>query len=445
MVKAPEMKVEPPGPRAKKIVDVDTEYLATSTKAFPLVVAKAKGTVVWDVDGNRYLDFASGVAVLNVGHSHPQVIKAITEQAKRFTHFAGTDFYYDGQSRLSERLCRMALGPSKKKVFLSNSGAESIEAAMKLARYSTERKQFISFIGAFHGRTFGALSLTASKKVHHERYFPEVPGVTIIPFGHCYRCPYKLEYPKCGVWCAKIIEELYFDTFLPAEEVAAVFMEPIQGEGGYIVPPKEFPQIISKMCKRNGILFVDDEVQAGIGRTGKMWAMEHYGVVPDIMCSAKSLGSGVPIAATIFRRELDWSKKGAHSNTYGGNALACAAALATLDIVQEEKLVSAAEKKGKHLRQRLMELQDKYEIIGDVRGLGLMLATEFVKDRRTKEPAVKERDQIEELAFKRGLLLLGCGRSAIRYIPPLTTSIEQIDAGVEILDASIGDVVKGRA
>jgi 4-aminobutyrate aminotransferase len=440
MVKIPDIRVTPPGPKARKVVQVDKRYLATSTKATPLVVAKAKGSVVWDVDGNAYLDFSSGVSVLNVGHCHPKVTKAIADQAKLFAHFAGTDYYHGLQASLSERLCRLAPGGCDKKIFLSNSGTEAIEAAMKLARWSTGRKQFISFINGFHGRTLGSLSLTASRAVQQERYFPSTPGVTHIPYGYCYRCAYHLEYPSCGIWCAKMIEEVHFDTHLPPEEVAALFLEPVQGEGGYIVPPKEFPKIISKLCEAHSILLVDDEVQAGMARTGRFWAIDHFDVVPDVVCAAKSLGSGVPIGATIFRSELDWRKVGAHSNTFGGNALACAAALATLDIIDSEKLVKAAEKKGRYLNRRLRELMERHPIIGDVRGLGLMQATEFVLDRRTKEPAEKARDKIELLAFKRGLIILGCGRSAMRYIPPLTTTEDMIDAGIDVLDGVIQDV-----
>jgi 4-aminobutyrate aminotransferase len=440
MVKIPNIRVEPPGPKANKIIQIDDRYLATSTKSTPLVVSKAQGSVVWDVDENVYLDFSSGVSVLNIGHCHPKVTDAIARQAKLFAHFAGTDYYHELQARLSERLCKLAPGGCNKKIFLSNSGTESIEAAMKLARWSTERKQFVSFINGFHGRTLGSLSLTASKAVQQERYFPSTPGVTRIPYGYCYRCAYHLEYPSCGLWCAKMIEEVHFDTHLPPEEVAAFFLEPVQGEGGYIVPPKEFPRIISKICKAHGILLVDDEVQAGMARTGKFWAIEHFGVVPDVVCTAKALGSGVPIGATIFRSELDWQKKGSHSNTFGGNALACAAAMATLDVIEKEKLVKAAEKRGRYLNRRLHELMEEHPIIGDVRGLGLMQATEFVLDRRTKEPAVKARDEIELLAFKRGLIILGCGRSAMRYIPPLTISEKMIDAGIEVLDGVIRDV-----
>ncbi len=440
MVKIPDVRIEPPGPKARKIIQLDKKYVATSTKSTPLVVEKAKGSTVWDSDGNSYIDFSSGVSVMNVGHCHPRVTKAIADQAKLFAHFAGTDYYHELQADLSQRLCRLAPGGCDKKIFLSNSGTESVEAAMKLARWSSHRGQFISFINGFHGRTLGSLSLTASKAVQQERYFPTTPGVTHIPYGYCYRCAYHLEYPSCGIWCAKMIEEVHFDTHLPPEDVAALFLEPVQGEGGYIVPPKEFPQIIAKTCKAHEILLVDDEVQAGIARTGKFWAIDHYDVVPDVVCAAKALGSGVPIGATIFRSELDWKKIGSHSNTFGGNALACAAALTTLDIIDSEKLVLAAEKRGRLLNRRLHEMMEEYPIIGDVRGLGLMQATEFVLDPRTKEPAVEARNKMELLAFKRGLIILGCGISAMRYIPPLTITEKDLDAGADVLESVIRDV-----
>ena len=445
MVKVPNIAVEPPGPKAKAIIDLDTKFLATSTKASPIAIERGEGSLIWDVDGNTYLDFASGVAVLNLGHSHPAVVKAIKQQAQDFTHFAGTDYYYDVQSRLAERICSISNVPGERRVFLSNSGTESNEAALKLARWSTQRKLFISFIGGFHGRTLGSLSLTASKAVQQERYFPSMPGVTHLPFAYCYRCPYHLDYPSCDIWCAKILEELHFEDYLPSEEVAAMFMEPVQGEGGYIVPPEEFVQIMHSTCKRHGILFVDDEVQAGMARTGRMWALEHHGVVPDIMCSAKALGSGVPIGATVFRKELDWGKKGSHSNTYGGNAIACAAALATIETIEKEGLAEQAVRKGEHMRKRLEEMKAGHEIIGDVRGLGLMRAAEFVKDRRTKEPAVKERDAIEELCVKRGLVAIGCGKSGMRIIPPLNISMELLDIGLDVLEGAIKDVGRDMA
>ena len=440
MVKVPNIAVEPPGPKAKAIIDLDTKFLATSTKASPIAIERGEGSLIWDVDSNTYLDFASGVAVLNLGHSHPAVVKAIKQQAQDFTHFAGTDYYYDVQSRLAERICSISNVPGERRVFLSNSGTESNEAALKLARWSTQRKLFISFIGGFHGRTLGSLSLTASKAVQQERYFPSMPGVTHLPFAYCYRCPYHLDYPSCDIWCAKILEELHFEDYLPSEEVAAMFMEPVQGEGGYIVPPEEFVQIMHSTCKRHGILFVDDEVQAGMARTGRMWALEHHGVVPDIMCTAKALGSGVPIGATVFRKELDWGKKGSHSNTYGGNPIACAAALVTIETIEKEGLVEQADRKGEHMRKRLGEMKAVHEIIGDVRGLGLMRAAEFVKDRRTKEPAVKERDAIEELCVRRGLVAIGCGKSGIRIIPPLNIPMELLDIGLDILEGAIRDV-----
>jgi len=442
MTKVPKIRTEPPGPKAREIVALDYAFMATSTKCSPVVADSAEGTVVTDVDGNTYLDFASGIGVLNVGHRHPAVVKAIKEQMDKLMHFAGTDFYYAPQAKLAQRLCQITPGDFDKKVFLSNSGAESVEAAEKVARWSTGRKQFVSFIGAFHGRTFGALSLTASKPVQRERFFPLVPGFTHIPFAYCYRCPYRLEYPSCDIWCAKILEEVYFESFLPPEEVAALFVEPVQGEGGYIVPPAEFVRLMRRITSEHDILFVDDEVQAGMGRTGRMWGIEHHGVVPDILCTAKALGSGMPVAATVFSKALDFGKEGAHSNTYGGNPMACASSLATIDVIESEGLVEKSASKGEHMAKRLEELQERHELIGDVRGLGMMQATELVRDRRTKEHAVEERDAVVELCYKRGLILLPCGKSGIRYIPPLTVEIDQIDTAVDILDSALRDAMR---
>ena len=443
VTKVPNIIVEPPGPIAKKIVEMDEHYLATVTKSAPLAVERAQGEKVWDVDGNLFLDFASGVSVMNIGHCHPAVVKAVQEQAAKVMHFAGTDYYYDVQSRLVKRLAQIAPGPSEKKVFLSNSGAESVEAAMKIARWSSGRKQYIAFIGAFHGRTLGALSLTCSKRVQRARYFPTVPGVTHIPYANCYRCPYHQEYPSCGMWCAKILDEVYLDALVPPDEVAALFMEPVQGEGGYVVPPKEFLPEIAKICRKYGILTVDDEVQAGMGRSGKMWAIEHFGVEPDITCMAKSLGSGMPIAATVFKKELDWKSSGAHSNTYGGNCVACAGSMATLDVIEKEKVVQQAARKGEVMRKRLEEIKERFEMVGDVRGLGMMRALVFVEDRKSKTPAFKLRNEVGELAFKKGLILLGCGKSGIRLIPPLTIADENLDGGMDILEECISKVIGG--
>jgi 4-aminobutyrate aminotransferase len=430
----PEIVVTPPGPKGQEIIDMDSRYIATTTKTSPVAVYRARGAMVWGVDGNRYLDFTSGIGVTNTGHCHPKVVKAVQDQAAELMHFAGTDFYYSIQARLAKRLTEVTPGDGAKKVFYTNSGAESVEAAIKLSKWSSERMLFLAFIGAFHGRTMGAVSLTASKVVHRERYFPMMPGVNHVPYAYCYRCPYKMEFPSCDLWCVKIIEEIYFQQFIPPAQVAALFMEPVQGEGGYIVPPEGWVREVRALCDRHGILMVDDEVQAGFGRTGKWFGIEHYGVEADIYCLAKGMGSGVPIGAIVFREELDWSVKGAHSNTYGGNLVSSAAALATIEVLEEEDLVGNAERMGAHLRRRLEELAGKHPEIGDVRGLGLMLATEFVKDPTTKERAIKLRDDVTVEAYKRGLILLPCGKNSLRYIPPLMIKEHQVDAAVEILD-----------
>ncbi len=433
----PEIVVTPPGPKGQEIIDMDSRYIATTTKTSPVAVYKARGAMVWGVDGNRYLDFTSGIGVTNTGHCHPKVVKAVSDQAAELMHFAGTDFYYAIQAQLAKRLCEVTPGKCAQKVFYTNSGAEAVEAAIKLSKWSSERKRFLAFVGAFHGRTMGAVSLTASKVVHRERFFPMMPGVSHVPFAYCYRCPYKMEYPSCDLWCVKIIEEVYFQQLVPPAQVAALFMESVQGEGGYIVPPEGWVKEIRALCDRHGILMVDDEVQAGFGRTGKWFGIEHHGVEADIYCLAKGMGSGVPIGAIVFREELDWRVQGAHSNTYGGNLVASAAALATIEVLEEEDMVGNAARMGVHLRKRLEELAEKHPEIGDVRGLGLMQATEFVKDRTTKERAIKLRDDVTVEAYKRGLILLPCGKNSLRYIPPLIIKEHQVDAAVEILDESL--------
>lgn len=435
--KVPDIKVTPPGPSAQEIIAKDERYVATTTKSLPVVARSAKGLVVEDVDGNLLLDFSSGISVLNVGHCHPKVVEAVRKQSEQLMHFAGTDFYYDIQTSLAQRISESTPGDFEKKVFYGNSGAEAVEAAIKVARWSTQRKRLIAFIGAFHGRTMGALSLTASKPVQKQRFFPTMDGVTHIPFANCYRCPYHLEYPSCDMWCARTLEETYLSSYIPPDEVAALFGEPVQGEGGYIVPPKEFYPIIHKTLRKYGILFADDEVQAGLGRTGKMWGIEHWGIAPDIMTTSKSLGSGIPISATVMRKDLDFGVEGAHSNTFGGNLVGCAASLATFDVISEERLVENSDKMGSYFKKRLNELSSRHELIGDVRGLGLMLAVELVRDRKTKEYAVKERDELLAEAHRMGLILLGCGKSGIRLIPSLNVTREQIDTAVEILDKAL--------
>jgi 4-aminobutyrate aminotransferase len=437
MSEMPEVKIVPPGENAKKIIEMDKKYIMTATKLSPIAVRSASGALVEDVDGNTYLDFTCGAGVTNLGHCPPKVVAAIKAQVEKVMHFAGTDFFYEYQSKLAKKLTEVTPGNFDKKVFFVNSGAESVEAAIKCSRWSTQRKRFISFIGAFHGRTMGAVSLTGSKPVHRARYMPLLPGVTHIPYAYCYRCPYKLTYSDCDLWCAKIIEENYFTSFLPPEEIAALFFECVQGEGGYVIPPKDFITQLDRIMKKHGILMVDDEVQAGFGRTGKMFACEHFGIEPDIITLAKGMGSGVPIGAIVGRAELDFGAPGAHSNTYGGNLLCCASALATIEQIEEENIPMNAARLGEIVMKRLNELNDKYENIGDVRGIGMMTATEFVKDRKTKEYAMKESDDIVVEAYKRGLLLLPCGKSSVRYIPPLNIPEDQLHKGFDILEEAI--------
>jgi len=444
--KVPNIKVEPPGPEAKKIVAKDDEYIVKATKTAPLVFKRAEGAVIEDVDGNLYIDFYAGVGVLNVGARHPKVVAAIKDQVDKYTHVAGTDFYCGLQSRLAERLAKTAPGKNKKMVFFSNTGAESVEAAIKIAKRGTGKQCFLDFLGAFHGRTVGAMTLTASKWVQREGYTATLmPGVFHVPYAYCYRCIYKLEYPSCGMWCAKVIDEVYFENLIPPNDLAAISMEVIQGEGGYVVPPKEFVKMVYDLTRKYKCLFIDDEVQSGIGRTGKMWAVEHFDVVPDIICSAKSLGGGLPIAATIVDAKLNFDRYGRHSNTFGGASLAHASALATLDVIEEEKLIDRAAKVGKDMKKRLQEMEEKYEIIGDTRGVGMMLAHEFVQDRKSKKNAAKSRDKISDMAFKKGLMLLPCGKSNIRYIPPLNTPQEILNTGLDILEECIKEVNKNRA
>jgi 4-aminobutyrate aminotransferase len=427
-----------PGPKARAVVDRDTAALMTTTKTSPIVAASAQGVWVTDVDGNRLLDFTSGVAVLNVGHCHPAIVRAIREQAGTLTHFAGTDFYYENQVRLAERLARISPGDFPKKVFFTNSGTESAEAAIKLARWNRQKPLTVGLMGAFHGRSLGSLTMTSSKPQQRARFNAYAQGGQHIPPPYCYRCPYQLTYPSCDLYCAKILKELYFETTIPPEDVAAFIAEPVMGEGGYIVPPPGWHKTIKSILDEHDILYIDDEVQSGIGRTGRWFAIDHFGVVPDIVTSAKALGGGVPIGAIVFRKQLDYTVAGAHSNTFGGNLVSVASALATLETIERERLLENAREQGAHLLRRLKELQQKYDVIGDVRGLGLMTATEFVRGAGDKSPNIALKDRVLEEAYRRGLLLLPCGRSTIRYIPPLVVQREEIDEGIEILDAAIG-------
>jgi 4-aminobutyrate aminotransferase len=394
------------------------------------------GIEVWDLDGNRFLDFCAGIAVCSTGHSHPHVVRAITDQAQQFLHMSGADFYYCRQVELAARLNELAPIAEQTRVFFTNSGAESVEAAFKLARYHSRRPRTMAFIGAFHGRTMGALSLTASKPVQREGFAPLVPGVTHVPYAYCYRCPYHLEYPGCDLYCVRYIDEMVLGAYCPPQEVAALIAEPIQGEGGYIVPPPGYFERLRELCDRHGILLIVDEVQSGFGRTGKMFAIEHWSTEPDAIALAKGIASGLPLGALIARQSvMDWPP-GAHANTFGGNPVSCAAALATLDLLQEG-LVENAAQMGAYMLDRLLALQSRHPTIGDVRGKGLMLAVELVKDKKTRARASQLRDDLLQACYRRGLLVLGCGKNGIRFTPALIVDRDDIDQALSIFDQAL--------
>lgn len=439
-MKYPVLKTALPGPRASQLIETDNKFVSPSyTRAYPLVADKASGLWIEDVDGNVFLDFTAGIAVCATGHCHPRVVAAIKNQAERLLHMSGTDFYYTSQITLAEKLASLVPGEGAKKVFFGNSGAEAVEAAFKLARFHTRRELNIAFFGAFHGRTMGALSLTASKTIQKKHYHPFVPGITHIPYAYCYRCKYGLCYPTCGLECVHWIEETLFRTVMPPEEVAAIFVEPIQGEGGYIVPPPEFHQELSRIARTYGILYVADEVQSGMGRTGKMFALEHFGITPDITAVAKGIASGLPLGAMIARADImDW-EAGSHASTFGGNPVSCEAALATIELLEEE-LMANATLQGEHLMTGFKRLQNTFECIGDVRGKGLMVGVELVRDRITKERAGDWRNSIIQEAFKKGLLLLGCGENTLRFCPALTVTAEEIDVCLSIFEEVVREV-----
>lgn len=422
-----------PGPLSKKMIERDKEVMSPSyTRDYPFVMQKGKGAMAYDLDGNIFLDFAAGIAVCSTGHSHLKVVKAISEQAKKFLHMSGTDFYYQVQIELAERLSKKTPMQGKKKAFWTNSGAEAVEAAMKLARYRTKRPNYIAFIGAFHGRTMGALSLTCSKGIQKKYFFPLLPQVYHVPYPYCFRCPFNLKYPSCSNYCLKFIEDQVFKKSLDPETIAAIFVEPIQGEGGYIVPPQSFIKELRQICDKYGILFVADEVQSGMGRTGKLFAIEHFDVSPDIVCLAKGIASGMPLGGIIATdKNMDWPP-GTHASTFGGNPVSCAAALATLDLL-EEKYIKNAEVVGSYMIKSLKELQEKVSCIGDVRGLGLMIGAEIVKDRETLEPDPDFKNKIIHSLYEKGILVLGCGLNTIRFSPPLIITKKQVDFVIDTL------------
>jgi 4-aminobutyrate aminotransferase len=429
-----------PGPNAQRVLLGDKQYISPSyTRSYPMVAKSAQGIVVTDVDGNEFFDFSAGIAVTSTGHCHPDVVAAIRKQAGELIHMSGTDFYYESLVTLAERLSKIAPMPGPHRVYYGNSGTEAIECALKLARYHTKRQNIIAFFGAFHGRTMGALSLTASKPQQRRRFAPLVPGVTHVRYPDVYRGDSQ-DPEKFALNCARFIEDKLFKTTLPPEEVAAIFVEPIQGEGGYVVAPTVFMQELRRICDRHGILLVVDEVQSGVGRTGKWWAVEHTGVQPDILCMAKGIASGMPLGLTLTRAEvMDWVP-GSHASTFGGNPVCIAAALATLDVIEREQLLKNSADVGHHILQRMADWPRKHKLVGDVRGRGLMIGVELVKDKESKEYDAAERDRVVELAFERGILFLGCGPSTVRLSPPLIVTKDEADVAVDVLEECIGIV-----
>lgn len=437
----PELRTALPGPQAAHVVAEDERLISPSyTRGYPLVARRGEGMYIVDADGNRFLDFTAGIAVCSTGHCHPKVVAAIQRQAAELIHMSGTDFYYEQMVRVAEMISATAPMPGPHRVFYGNSGAEAIEAALKLARYHSRRPYFIGFYNCFHGRTLGSLSLTSSKQTQRARFAPLLPGFFHITYPNPYRPPHGASDVTAA--CLEELERL-FHTTTPANEVAAIVLEPVQGEGGYVVPPAAFVRELRRVCDREGILLIADEVQSGAGRTGKMWAIQHHGVEPDIVCSAKGIASGLPLGITFSRAGImDWAP-GAHASTFGGNPVCLAAAEATLELLQGSLIKNSAEV-GAHLMARLKSWPQKFACVGDVRGLGLMIGIEIVRGgqpgqlARPADPAT--RDRIVDAAFQKGLLILGCGANSIRLMPPLICSKEQGDLALDLLEASMAHV-----
>lgn len=432
-----------PGPKAASIIARDQAVLSPSyTRGYPLVAEKGEGAIIIDVDGNRFLDCNAGIAVVAAGHCHPRVVAAIQKQAAQLIHMSGTDFYYENMVELAEKLARLAPGGPAvpRRVYFGNSGTEAVEAAIKMARYHTGRDKFIAFYGSFHGRTMGSLSLTGSKAIQKKGFGQLLGGVHHIPYANCYRCAYNKTPDTCAVECVKVLEDTVFRHVLPPNEVAAIMLEPIQGEGGYVVPPQKFFDGLNRVAQKYGILLMFDEVQSGMGRTGKMWAAEHFqDAIPDIMTVAKGIASGLPLSATIAKTQyMQWTP-GAHASTFGGNPVACSAALATLELL-EESLMRNAATVGEHILNRLREWPARFPSVGDVRGRGLMIGFELVKDQETKERNPELRDKLEQAAFQKGVLILGCGPNSIRLCPPLVITKDQADFVVDTLEECLSSL-----
>ena len=438
----PEIRTSLPGPKSEQLIQSDEQYTSGSyTRAYPLAVRRASGAMIEDLDGNRFLDFTAGIAVCSTGHCHPRVVQAIQRQSEQLLHMSGTDFYYEPQRDLAQKLAQIVPGDGPHRVFFTNSGAEAVEAAFKLARHHTKRQHMIAFYGAFHGRTMGALSLTSSKVTQRQDFSPLVPGVTHIDYPNCYRCPLQTADQGCCDTTLRELEDKIFRKTVSPREIAAFFVEPIQGEGGYIVPPGHFHQQLKAIAEKHDILYVADEVQSGMGRTGKMFAMEHWGIEPDITCLAKGIASGMPLGAIVARAQvMDWGR-GSHASTFGGNPVSCAAALETIALL-EESLIENAARVGDFLLTKLIELQEQQPLIGHVRGRGLMIGAELVSDRESKQPAASECEDVIQACFRRGLLLLSCGESTVRFCPPLVITEEQAEIAVAILDEALTEVTE---
>ena len=433
-----------PGPKARAAIAADDRLISPSyTRSYSLVAKRGRGCRVEDVDGNQFLDFSAGIAVTSTGHCHPEVVAAIQKQAAELLHMSGTDFYYPQMTELAERLSKIAPMPGPHRVYYGNSGAEAVEAAMKLARYHTKRQYIIAFYGAFHGRTMGALSLTCSKAQQRRRFAPLVPGVVHVPYPNLYRRPAGTDAEQYARETARHIEDWVFRTEVPPEECAAIVVEAFQGEGGYLPAPPAFMQELRRICDKHGILLIVDEVQSGMGRTGKWWAVEHTGVAPDMITIAKGIASGMPLSALLTRAEImDWTP-GSHASTFGGNPVAIAAALATLDILEREGLANA-HTVGEHILTRTHDWAQRLPLVGDIRGRGLMIGIEFVSDKQAKTAAPEQRDLVVEAAFEKGLLVLGAGPNTLRLSPPLIVTKHQADIALDILEESIQQVASGK-
>lgn len=431
-------KLNVPGPKAQELIERDNRTISASyPRDYPFAMSHGKGTEVWDVDGNRYLDFAAGIAVCATGHSHPDVVRAIQQQAEKFIHIS-SDFYHEKWVQLGEKLDEIAPFKEDALCFMTNSGAEAVEAAIKLARYRTGRPRFIGFHGGFHGRTMGALSFTSSKAVQRRGFNQTMPGVTLVPYPNTYRPRLQFDASRedYGIACINYIENVIFTYECPPDEVAAILLEPMQGEGGYVIPPPSFFPRLRALCDKYGILLIADEVQSGMGRTGKWWAIQHWATEPDIICVAKGIASGMPLGAMIARKSVMTWPAGAHGNTYGGNPLSCAASLETIRLLEAGYMRNAAET-GRYALDILDEMQARHPSMGEVRGEGLFIGVEFVKDKATKERAPDIRNHVIHAGFEHGLLLLGCGRNTIRITPPLCVTRAEVDEGLEIFEHAV--------